>query len=59
MSFDKEVTEIMIAELKKEEEVITSYILSSIKSRNWKAVADGAIDLRELDVKLSILQSLH
>lgn len=48
-----------IGDLRREREVIVTYLLAKQQAEDWHAVADAAMDLRELDAKLSILQSLH
>lgn len=39
-------------------ESLIDYLKSKISSEDWHAVADAAMDLREVDAKLEILEEL-
>lgn len=44
-----------IALLEEERENLSRYILIKLEKKDYHAVADAAMDLREIDAKLSIL----
>jgi hypothetical protein len=45
-----------IAELQEYKKQLIAYLLSKVKSGDWHAVADAAMDLREIDAKLDVLK---
>lgn len=53
--YSMEVLTVKIKELEEEKKNIIAYLQSKIKSSDWHAVADAAMDLREIDAKLSVL----
>jgi hypothetical protein len=38
---------------------LIAYVVSKIKSGDWHAVQDGASDIREIDAKLDVLNSIQ
>ncbi len=42
-------------ELKEQKAQLIAYLLSKVKSGDWHACADAAMDLREIDAKLELL----
>lgn len=43
--------------LKKRRAIIIADLLSKAEAEDWHGVADAAMDLREIDAKLSVLES--
>ena len=43
-----------IEEMKEERKVLIEYLVMKTKTEDWHGVADAAMDLRELDVKLYV-----
>ena len=43
-----------IEALKQEKDVMVNYLRSKINSEDWHAVADAAMDLREIEAKIVI-----
>ena len=50
------LTDQKILRLKREREAIVTYLYAKQQCEDWHAVADAAMDLREIDAKLSILR---
>lgn len=38
---------------------LTSYMQTKIEARDWHAVADAAMDIRELEAKIEVYKSLE
>lgn len=47
----------MIEELEKQRATLITYLLSKVDVADWHGVADAAMDLREVEAKLSLLRS--
>ena len=37
---------------------MTDYLLFKVKNKDWHAVADAAMDIREFEAKLQVIKSL-
>lgn len=46
-------------ELEEERRVMIYYAAAKLKSEDWHAVADAAMDLREIDAKIKILEEFR
>ena len=46
----------MIEELEEQKKALISYMHSKLKSHDWHAVADAAMDLREVEAVLKYLR---
>lgn len=46
----------LIEKLKSQKIVLISYLESKIHDEDWHAIADAAMDLREVDAKLTVLK---
>ena len=46
-----------ISELEEAKRVMVEYLKSKVKQEDWHGTADAAMDIREIDAKLSILRS--
>lgn len=46
----------LIEQLKYKKIVLISYLESKIHDEDWHAIADAAMDLREIEAKLAILR---
>ena len=44
--------------LEKEEEILTIYLLNKVKTKDFHAVADAAMDLREVITSLNLLNRI-
>lgn len=50
---------IRVAELEEERDAIIAYVEKKVKARNdWHAVADGAMDLREIEARMNELKGI-
>lgn len=45
----------LIDELEKQKSTLITYLLSKVEVQDWHGVADAAMDLREVEAKLSLL----
>lgn len=45
----------MLSEVREQRAVLVAYLLCKAKAEDWHAVADAAMDIREIDAKLSVL----
>jgi hypothetical protein len=48
----------MIKELELQKAHLVTYLLSKVSAEDWHAVADAAMDLREIEAKIEIIQKL-
>ncbi len=46
-------------ELAEQRAQLIAYLLSKVKSGDWHACADAAMDLREIDAKLELISDLE
>ena len=46
---------VVIAELRAEKTTLIGYLERKVKCQDWHGVADAAMDLREVEAKLSVL----
>jgi hypothetical protein len=49
----------MIKELELQKAHLVTYLLSKVTTEDWHAVADAAMDLREIEAKIEILELLQ
>lgn len=47
----------MIEELKEQKDTLKAYLLSKVKTNDWHAVADAAMDLREIEALIKFLET--
>ena len=47
--------QITVSELEDQKKGLIAYIYSKVKAEDWHAVADAAMDLREIEAKLEVL----
>ncbi len=47
---------ITIAQLQSERERLIAYLYLKIEKRDWHGVADGCMDLREVEVQINLLE---
>lgn len=47
-----------IEQINSEKEALLIYLQSKVTAKDWHAVADAAMDLREIEAKLSVLSEL-
>lgn len=43
-------------EVREQKDALLIYIMAKIKAEDWHAVADAAMDLREIEVKLDLIE---
>jgi len=48
----------VVDELQNMKTTLLVYLQAKVKAEDWHGVADAAMDLREIDAKLSVLQTL-
>lgn len=48
----------MINELMEQRATLITYLGAKVKAEDWHAVADVAMDLREIDAQISLLKEL-
>ena len=44
-----------IQDLREQKATLTTYLLSKVRAEDWHAVADAAMDLREVEAKIDVL----
>lgn len=49
----------LLASLYKEKKALLSYLNSKVLAEDWHAVADAAMDLREIEAQVKILMRLE
>lgn len=48
-----------IIDLAEQREALVAYVLAKVRAADWHAVQDAAVDLRELEARLSMLKELR
>jgi len=48
----------LIGELREQRESLRAYLLVKVKADDWHAVADAAMDIREIEAQLTLLETL-
>lgn len=55
MGYNEDVKQVLVLELQEERNRMIDYVKLKVNKEDWHGVADAAMDLREIDAKLSII----
>jgi hypothetical protein len=45
--------------LRAEREILIAYLKMKVEIEDWHGIADAAMDIREVDAKISVLRDIH